>query len=369
MSKLVLITGVTGQDGSLMADYLLANTDYEIRGMVRRSAKPDYSNIKNALNNPRFQLVVGDLGDSQSIDNLVKKLKPDYFINFAAQSFVGSSWDIPLQTIQAGATGVVYCLEAIRNYAPQCRFYNAGSSEEFGDVVTIPQNETHPPTPLSPYGGAKGAARLFVRVYKHSYNLYAIQGHLFNHEGVRRGEEFVTRKITKGVARIANILKSGDFDFAPIELGNIDAKRDWSDAEDFIDGVWRMLNQDVYRTDLTGPFSNKDAREYVLSSNETHTVREFIFQAFQAVGINVVWHNMLGGPENEELILGDERGLATKRKVTLVKINPKFYRPADVNILLGDSSRARKELGWTPKTTFAELVNKMVRNDMELFSK
>lgn len=389
MSKTVLITGVSGQDGSLMADYLLVNTDYKIYGMVRRTAKPDYSNLESALKNPNFKLVTGDLGDSQSIDNLVRELKPDYFINFAAQSFVGSSWQIPLQTIQAGTMGVVYCLEAIRNYAPKCRFYNAGSSEEFGDVVTVPQNENHPPLVQSPYGAAKAAARHFVRVYRQSYNLYAVQGYLFNHEGVRRGEEFVTRKITKGVARIVKAINEYK-PYESIELGNVEAKRDWSDAEDFVDGVWRMLNQDIYSLNIMENIAStvdayekyddtrlsKEIKEYVLSSNETHTVKEFIDLAFATAGLPHCFWKEVGlngvrvtdGNYHPIYILPDYIKCEdfVNRYTPLVKINPKFYRAAEVKLLHGDSSLARTDLGWKPKTAFSELVKKMVVNDMKL---
>lgn len=369
LSKKVIITGVSGQDGSLMADYLLKNTDYQILGMVRRSSKPDYGNLENALKNNRFKLIVGDLSDSQSIDNLVKEYKPNYFINFAAQSFVGSSWQIPEQTFDTGAMGVLRCLEAIRKHVPECRFYNAGSSEEFGDVEYIPQDENHPPRPQSPYGAAKCSARSLVRVYRHSYNLYAIQGILFNHEGIRRGEEFVTRKITQGVARIYHAIKNSQ-SFEPIELGNLDAKRDWSDAEDFVDAVWRMLNQEKpyyighdpnVGTEFNEQFKNWQPKEYVLSSNETHTVREFVELAFQEAGITGSWENNYPfKPENEFFSSGS--GDFFKK---LVIINPKFYRPAEVNLLHGNSNLARKELGWEPKTTFPDLVKKMVRNDIE----
>lgn len=371
MVKKVLITGVTGMDGSNMADYLLANTDHEILGMIRRTAKPDYSNIEQALKNPRFKFVVGDLGDSQSIDNLVKEHKPDYFINFAAQSFVGSSWQIPEQTFDAGAMGVLRCLEAIRKHAPLCRFYNAGSSEEFGDTITVPQDETHPPRPQSPYGAAKVAARALVRVYRQSYNLYAIQGYLFNHEGVRRGEEFVTRKITKGVARIKNTLDKG-LPFEPIELGNLDAKRDWSDSEDFVDGVWKMLNQVEsncvflrQKGFLIDYEPNPPLTEYVLSSNETHMVREFVCLAFKEAGIQVA---RCGEGLTEEWFRLIERGTAQSMDMgnPVVRINPKFYRPAEVALLHGNSDKARKELGWKPKVSFQELVKKMVANDIAL---
>ena len=385
MSKKVIITGVSGMDGSNMVDYLLENTNHLIYGMIRRSAKPDYSNIEKALKNPRFKLITGDLSDSQSIENIVTEIHPDYFINFAAQSFVGASWQIPEQTFEVGATGVLRCLEAIRKHAPHCRFYTAGSSEEFGDVVYSPQDEFHPYRPQSPYGAAKVASRMLTRVYRESYGLYAIQGVLYNHEGIRRGEEFVTRKITKGVAKIALAMVFKE-EFEPLELGNLDAKRDWSDSEDFMGAVWKMLNQEDYRPELKKltytqgsillPFKveeknsqvlSKHIKEYILSSNETHTVREFVELAFKAAGILGVWYKGLDGkPESEEYILSENGQIATKAKITLVTINPKFYRPAEVKLLHGNSTLARNELGWKPKVSFQELVTKMVKNDIDL---
>lgn len=376
MSKKVLITGVSGQDGSHMVDYILNNTPYLIYGMTRRLSKPDYSNIKKVLDNPRFKLVTGDLGDSQSIENLIREIQPDYFINFAAQSFVGSSWEIPEQTFDAGAMGVLRCLESIRKYAPNCRYYGAGSSEEFGEVITSPQNESHPFRPQSPYGAAKVAARMLTRVYRKSYDLYAIQGILFNHEGTRRGEEFVTRKITKAIPDIMHCVGLG-LDTNPIELGNLDAQRDWSDAEDFVDGVWRMLNQDVFNKDvrpsacqdpkLNKKFFINGLKEYILSSNETHTVREFVEEAFTVASEMVLLEQIytfkwVGSGLDEKFVIN-----YNEKDFTLVKINPKFYRPAEVNLLYGDSSLARKELGWTPKTSFKELVRKMVENDFDIF--
>jgi GDPmannose 4,6-dehydratase len=288
----IIITGILGQDGANMAEYLLQNTNAKIFGMMRRSANPNYINCKSFEKNSRFEFVYGDLTDSVSIDNLVREIQPDFFINFGAQSFVGCSWDIPLQTFDVNATGVVRCLEAIRRFKPECRFYSAGSSEEFGDVAYSPQDINHPLRPRSPYGASKASARHVVKVYRDSYKLYAVHGILFNHEGTKRGEEFVTRKISKGVARIHNAIKNKQI-FEPINLGNLDSKRDWSDSEDFIDGVWKMLNQ-------------KQPKDYVLSSNETHSIREFIF---------------------------------------------------------------RKELGWEPKISFDKLVEKMVRFDIDNFLK
>lgn len=357
--KVVFVTGVTGQDGSHMADYLLANTDYYIVGGARRLSIKNHENIKHIENNPRFKLVNFDLSDAHSISKIIEKLKPDYFINLAAQTFVGSSWDFPSQTWECNTTSVIHILEAIRQHKPSCRFYNAGSSEEYGNVAYIPQDENHPSKPRSPYGASKSAARQLVKVYRESYNLYAIQGLLFNHEGTRRGEEFVTRKITKGVARIKKALLEGK-SFEPIELGNIKAKRDWSDAEDFVKGIWLMLNQEKCRVDMD---SNMQIEEYVLSSNETHTIAEFVWYAFKAANIEGIWH---GEAESSEFSITTKDAMKYEPSTSvLVKINPKFYRPAEVDLLLGDSTKARKELGWKPETSFEQLVDKMVKNDLK----
>ena len=272
--KKILITGVTGQDGSLMADYLLENTQHTIIGGVRRLSVKNHTNIAHLLENPRFFLIDLDVTDSQNIDRVIQEQKPDYFINFAANSFVGCSWDMAHNHMQTNCMAVLHQLEAIRRHAPSCRYYNAGSSEEFGDVVTTPQNEEHPLRPRSPYGASKCAARHLVKVYRDSYDLYAVQGWLFNHEGVRRGEEFVTRKITKNVARILKEFEQGK-EITPLELGNLDAKSDWSDAEDFVSGIWRMLNQ-----------NRENPKDYVLSSNETHTIKEFVVEAFNFAGFH-----------------------------------------------------------------------------------
>lgn len=344
--KVIIVTGVTGQDGSLMIDFLLKKTNYLIFGGVRRLSVYNHENIRH-IKSDRFNLINFDLTDSHAISRTVERLRPDYFINFAAQSFVASSWDFARQTWQTNSTSVLDILEAIRLYKPECRLYQAGSSEEFGNVVYTPQDENHPLRPRSPYGASKAASRQLIKVYRESYNIYAVQGWLFNHEGTRRGEEFVTRKITKNIARIKKALDENQ-NFEPLELGNIDAKRDWSDAEDFIEGVWLMLNQ-------------QNPKDYILASGETHTIREFVVTAFEKAGINGKWE-FLGltlhdkNPENE--IFRKDTG------EILVKINPKFYRPAEVDILLGNPSAARKELKWQPKTSFDELVSKMIKNDL-----
>tara|TARA_R100000808_G_scaffold5537_1_gene16784 strand:- start:3826 stop:4866 length:1041 start_codon:yes stop_codon:yes gene_type:complete len=343
--KKIIVTGVTGQDGSHMVDYLLAHTDHQIFGTVRRLSVKNHENILHLEGEPRFKLLNMDLNDAHSIRDVIIEHQPDYFINFAAQSFVAGSWDYPIQTWVTDSDAVLHILESIRRFAPNCRFYNAGSSEEFGDVISSPQDEDHPLRPQSPYGAAKCAARHIVRVYKESYGLYAVQGWLFNHEGVRRGLDFVTRKITNGVAKIKLALER-ETKIPVLTLGNLEAQRDWSDAEDFMEGVWLMLNQ------------KKDPENYVLASGEMHTVREFLELSLDAAKITFY---STGHGEQEKLFDSHTQEL-------IFEVDPKFYRPAEVHELCGDPSRAENELGWKRKTNFKELVSKMYRRDHELLS-
>jgi GDPmannose 4,6-dehydratase len=389
-STIVFVTGCTGQDGSLMVDYLLRTQPNSfVVGGARRLSVDNHENVKHLEHEPRFQMVNFDLTDSHSIYKLVEKIKPHYFINFAAQSFVASSWDFARQTWQTNSTGVLDCLEAIRHSCPNCRFYNAGSSEEFGNVVYDPQDEQHPLRPRSPYGASKAAARQLMKVYRESHGIYTVQGWLFNHEGIRRGKQFVTRKISNGVAEIQKAIDShvkGDgttsknFTVQPIELGNLDAKRDWSDAEDMMDAVWRMLNQDVYNSNLkinVNPVThgclssmtyNDVVREkvvpaikdYVTASGENHTIREFVEEAFKVVGIKGNWVGN-GLDEKFEASFNID---GVSQVYCLIQINPKFYRPAEVEVLRGNSNAIQTELGWKPKTTFKELVKKMVKWDL-----
>jgi len=342
--KKIIITGVTGQDGSLMADYLLANTNHKIYGAVRRLSVKNHENILHLEDDPRFELINMDLNDAHSMRDVILDIQPDYFINFAAQSFVAGSWDYPIQTWDTDADAILHILESIRRFSPHCRFYNAGSSEEFGDVIKTPQDENHPLRPQSPYGAAKCAARHIVRVYRESYKLYAVQGWLFNHEGTRRGLDFVTRKITNAVAKIKHAIEKGE-DIPALQLGNIDAKRDWTDAEDFMEGVWMMLNQD-------------HPKSYVLASGEMHSVREFLDKSLEFAGIDFISK----GSESEEKYF-------TKDGRLIFEVNPKFYRPAEVHKLCGDCSLAEKEMGWVRKTGFEGLVKKMYENDYDLLSK
>ena len=343
MSK-AIVTGVTGQVGSYMAEFLLKYTNVEVYGAIRRLSVPNHQHIEHLKQNPRFHLIEMDLGDEHSINACIEEVQPDYFMNFAANSFVGLSWKMPVNHFQNNTMAVLHQLEAIRKHCPKCRYYNAGSSEEFGDVVYSPQDLAHPSRPRSPYGASKVAARQIVKVWRDSYDLFAVQGYLFNHESERRGEEFVTRKITMNVARIKKQLSEGRTP-EHFELGNLEAKRDWSHAEDFVRAVWLMLKQPL-------------PKDYLLASGETHSVKEFVEKCFNYADIPVIWS------EAEDPM--DTTLLHSETGDTLLKINPKFYRPAEVELLLGDSSEARKDLGWENGVNFDTLVRRMIENDLKL---
>jgi GDPmannose 4,6-dehydratase len=341
-TKKVLITGVTGQDGSNMVRFLLENTDHLIYGSIRRLSVLNHENICD-IKDDRFKLINLDLLDQQSIINAIKTIQPDYIINFAAQSFVGESWNSPIHTFTTNTLSVIYLLEGIREYIPSCRFYSAGSSEEFGDVDYSPQDLKHPLKPRSPYGASKCAARHIVKVYRESYNLFAIHCILFNHEGIRRGKEFVTRKITSNIARIKKALDD-NVPFKPLELGNIYSTRDWSDSEDFVEAVWIMLNQ-------------QEPHEYVLSSNETHTIKEFIDITCEYADLEIEWKIDEVNPLNTVLL---------HKGIVIMKISEELHRPAEVDLLYGDSNDTRQKLNWQPKTNFKQLVKKMIENDIKL---
>jgi GDPmannose 4,6-dehydratase len=347
MVKKVLITGVTGQDGSNLVDYLLKTTDHQIIGTVRLLSNKNHDNIKRNIDNPKFNVEIMDLTDSMSITNVFKKVMPDYFINFAAQSFVGESWNQPILTFQTNTMSVIYILETIRNIKPECKFYSAGSSEEFGDVEFSPQTLEHPLKPRSPYGASKCAARHIVKVYRESYGLFAIHCILFNHEGIRRGENFVTRKITKNLARIKKEIDSG---IVPkkFELGNIYARRDWSDSEDFVEAIWIMINKDI-------------PKEYLLSSNVDHSVKEFIDESLKCLNLNTDcnWIIDEDNPLNTKLLYNNKE---------ILTISKEYYRPAEVDVLKGNCVQTLEELDWKPKTTFTQLVKKMILNDYNLLN-
>jgi GDPmannose 4,6-dehydratase len=320
MDKVALITGINGMDGSHLADLLLSK-GYEVYGMERRSAVKQRTNSKHLEDKITF--LNGDLTDQNSLLRCLKESNPTEVYNLAAMSFVGESWNTPEQTSDVTGLGALRMLEAIREYGKQIKFYQASSSEMFGRMIENPAKETTPFYPRSPYGVSKLYAHWITKNYRESYNIFACSGILFNHESERRGIEFVTRKISDGVARI----KLGLSDH--ISLGNLDAKRDWGYAPDYVEAMWVMLQQD-------------EADDYVISTGETWSIRDFLDRAFNYVGISD-W-------------------------TEYIKQNPKFYRLAEVDVLRGDSTKALNNLGWKPKTSFDDLVRIMVENDLNILS-
>ena len=315
--KRALITGINGMDGSHLADLLLEK-GYEVFGMERRTSTPNRTNTKHLEGKINF--IHGDLTDQNSLLRCLKKSKPDEVYNLGAQSFVGESWNTPDQTSEVNGMGVLKMLEAIREYGKPIKFYQASTSEMFGKVQETPQSELTPFYPRSPYGVSKLYGHWITKNYRESYDIFASSGILFNHESERRGIEFVTRKITDGVARIHLGLQD------KITLGNLDAKRDWGYAPDYVEAMWLILQQD-------------EPGDYVISTGETHSIKEFLDLAFQHIGVTD-WKNY-------------------------VEQDPRFMRPAEVDLLRGDSTKAYNELGWKPKTSFKELVGKMVKGDIE----
>lgn len=330
--KKALITGITGQDGSYLAELLLEK-NYEVYGLVRRKSTVDYGNAEHLIGKVKF--VYGDMTDIVSLTNIVREIQPDEVYNLAAQSFVGTSWEQPVATADIDGIGVLNILEAIRIGKPDARFYQASTSEMFGKVQAIPQSETTPFYPRSPYGVAKLYGHWITKNYRESYNLYACSGILFNHESERRGKEFVTRKITDAVARI----KLGVQDC--LELGNLDAKRDWGHSQDYVKAMWLMLQQE-------------EPDDFVIATGETHSVREFVELAFKEADIEIQWN----GEGVEEV------GVNRTTGDVVVRINSKFYRPAEVELLLGDPTKAKQKLNWELNVQFKELVTRMVKNDM-----
>ncbi|MBT4924668.1 MAG: GDP-mannose 4,6-dehydratase [Euryarchaeota archaeon] len=335
--KVAMITGVTGQDGSYLAELLLSK-GYIVYGLVRRVSQPTLgrSLINHLIDNEKFHLINGDLADQNSIDNAVSTAQPEEFYNLGAMSFVPESWRSPMMTADITGLGALRCLEAIRKHAPKCKFYQAGSSEQYGKVRHVPQTEETPFHPRSPYGCAKVFAFEITRNYRESYDMFACTGILFNHESPRRGLEFVTRKVTMTVARIAH-----GFDQC-LWIGNVEAKRDWGFAGDYVEMQWRMLQQEK-------------PEDFVVATGRTHSVRDMISLAFSHVGMTLTWSG-----EGVDTIATDQNGEVR------VRTNPKFFRPAEVDLLIGDASLSEKELGWVPETSFEQLVAMMVDSDMKI---
>jgi GDPmannose 4,6-dehydratase len=337
MSRKALITGITGQDGAYLTQLLLEK-GYQVYGAYRRTSSVNFWRMEElgVAQHPNLHLVEYDLTDQAASIRLVAQIQPDEIYNLAAQSFVGVSFEQPLATAQITGMGAVHLLEAIRIVNPKIRFYQASTSEMFGMVQEIPQSEKTPFYPRSPYGIAKLYAHWMTINYRESYDIFGSCGILFNHESPLRGREFVTRKITDSVAKI----KLGKLDV--LELGNMDAKRDWGFAKDYVDGMYRILQHDTPDT-------------FVLATNRTETVRDFVDMACKAVDINLDWR----GKDEKEI------GVDTATGKTLVQVNPKFYRPAEVELLIGDPNKAKRELSWVPEITLEELCAMMVKADLE----
>ena len=341
MMKRALITGVTGQDGSYLAEWLLAK-GYEVHGIVRRTSsfnrgRIDHIYLNQDAGEPNFFLHYGDLTDSSSLNRIIEKIHPDEIYNLGAQSHVRVSFEVPEYTADVDAIGTLRLLDAIRETGIQTRFYQASTSELYGKVAEMPQTETTPFHPRSPYAVAKQYAFWITKHYREAYGLHASNGILFNHESPRRGETFVTRKITMAVARIHRCLQY------TLYMGNIDAFRDWGYAPDYVRMMWMMLQQEK-------------PDDYVVATGEMHTVREFIEKAFEHVGRKIEWH---GKGVNEE-------GKDTTTGKCIVKIDPRYFRPAEVEQLLGDASKAKRVLGWEPTVKFEQLVQIMTEGDLRL---
>lgn len=344
--KIALITGITGQDGSLLAEFLL-NKGYEVHGIKRRSSSFNTSRIDHLYQEPntenrRLFLHYGDLTDSSNIIRLISEIKPNEIYNLAAQSHVKVSFETPEYTANADAIGALRILEAIRvlGLEKTTRFYQASTSEMFGKVLETPQSETTPFNPVSPYGSAKLYAHFITKNYRESYNIFACSGILFNHESPVRGETFVTRKITRAVAKIYHGMQDKLF------IGNLDAERDWGHAEDYIKGMWLMLQQDK-------------PEDYVLATGTKISVRKFIELSFKEIGIDIFW-NGFGV---------NEKGYNKETGDLLIEVDEKYFRPNEVDLLLGDYTKAKTKLGWEPKCKIEDLVKEMVKSDISLFEK
>lgn len=334
-SKCAFITGVTGQDGSYLAELLLEK-GYDVHAIVRRSSIFTTHRIDHILEHPHFYTYHGDLTDSSNLHTLLSKIKPDEIYNLGAQSHVAVSFEVPEYTAEVDALGTIRLLNAVKDLGQKPRFYQASTSELFGGLPeTAPQSEKTPFYPKSPYGAAKLYAYWVTVNYREAYRLHASNGILFNHESPRRGETFVTKKITKAVSQIAKGKQE------KITLGNLDAKRDWGYAKEYVECMWLMLQQDK-------------PGDYVIASGETHTVREFVNLAFAEIGIKLEWHGKGASEKGVDRISGR----------IMVEVDPRYFRPTEVDLLWGDPSKARKELGWKPKTSIHDLVRIMVQYDL-----
>ncbi len=365
----IVITGANGQLGQFLIKYLLEKEpELEIIGTIRHKS---YDNQKYIFDRSKIKLELMDLSDSHSIENIILKYKPNYFVNTAANAYVGESWKVPIQQFELNTLGVLHQLESIRKHSPHTRYFNMGTSEEFGNDNNDGklQDENTLINPKSPYGCSKAASRYLINTYRRSYNLYALQGWTFNFESELRGEKYVTKKITKGVARIYHAIINNQ-KFEPIELGNLESVRSWQFCGDVADGVWRMLNQELFWASK-GDWNYIVSRikPYVMSASSCHTIKEFVELSFQkAQIIEGQWYNS-GKNEFYGISYNDDCGNPRYIKHHLVRINPEFLRLQDVTYLNGDASNIRNDLGWKSTLTFEELVDRMVKYDIENYVK
>jgi GDPmannose 4,6-dehydratase len=335
MLKKALITGVSGQDGSYLAELLISKS-YEVHGLLRYKSSENNLNLLNIKDHPNFNLHYGDIQDYSRIHELISKINPDEVYNLAAQSHVKTSFEIPIYTSDITGLGPLRILEAIKNINPRIKFYQASSSEMFGKVAEIPQTENTPFYPRSPYGCAKVFAFWITKNYRESYGIFAANGILFNHESERRGENFVTRKVIK---KLVEISKTNE---GILEIGNLDAKRDWGYAPEYVEGMWRMLQA-------------SEPEDYVLATNETHSIRELILETASILGMNIAFQE--SGT--------DEIGIWNNQKI--IKIDKKYFRPAEVDLLIGDYKNAKIKLGWEPKVKFKELVKIITNHEIKVY--
>lgn len=332
--KTALITGITGQDGSYLTE-LLIEKGYTVHGIVRRASNFNTERIDHLMGHPQLKLHHGDLADSANLNKLLSDIQPDEIYNLGAQSHVAVSFEVPEYTAQVDAIGTLRLLDALVNHCPKAKFYQASTSELYGLVQEVPQKETTPFYPRSPYGVAKLYGFWIVKNFRESYNLYACNGILFNHESERRGKTFVTRKVTVGLAEIHHGLRK------TLKMGNIDSLRDWGYAKEYVEAMWLMLQQDK-------------PEDYVIATGKTYTVRDFITRAAKHIGMDLVW-------EGEGV---EEKGIDKNTGNVVVEIDPRYFRPAEVDLLVGDATKAKEEMGWEPKVQLDELIDIMMKSDL-----
>ena len=349
----ILITGANGQDGTNLIKYLLSLEDskkFEIYATVRNLNLNKYLN--KFYQNNKVNIFLLDLGENENIINIFKKIMPDYFINLAGQSSVSRSWKDPAYTIKTNTLAVVKILDIIKEFKPKCKFFNAGSSEEFGEIKYSPQDINHPKNPKSPYAISKSTSHDFIKLYRKVYNLFAVHTILYNHEGILRGKQFVTRKITSNIAKIKKDLKNKLIP-KPLELGNLNTIRDFGDSEEYVELIWKIINKDF-------------PEDYIISNNQLHTLSEFIDLSFKYAEIPIIWFKNDNDLDTKIYLNRDKFHIKYSQDIILLKINKNYHRPIEVDNLKGDNTKLKLDFNWTPKISFENLVKKMIDNDINL---